>query len=368
MEYTEQTSNTHSAPNQTKKTRKKQVKPETRMISLLEQCKVEMQNVEQRLAEVQTQFEITQLRLHALQAEIAKQYASPPQTDPTPPTHIDSLEETPVTDSVSPTNGLYAYGLVKKSPRQFDIVGIDKKNKVYAVKGRDLCVMVSEINISQFQDQVKNLYAALAQTPGVVQDQDGEILQAHENVIDAIMQFTTIVPLKFGTILKDEQAALKLLDEQGEDFKHLLSKFQSKVECGLKVYADTRVVMQYIMQRDLERTNSQEQQEPLSKGAAYLLARKKEEQLKERVSAELFQVAEQIFDTFRHIAFEMKQNSLLTRKVTGKKKDMILNAVYLVGKEQVISFSEQVKSLTEQYSSLELDLEFSGPWPPYNFM
>lgn len=380
MEPTEQTNNTLSSPRQAKKNRKKQVEPDTRMLSLFEQCMTEMQKTEQLLAEIQTQFEVTQLRLHAFQLAMAKQYGlSPqaphalqapqaPQDDTTSSSRVDLLEETPATEPVYPTYGLYAYGLVKKSTYQFDIAGIDKKNKIYSVAGNELCVIVSDINISQFQDQVKNLYATLAQNPGAVQNQDGEILQAHENVIDTIMQQTTIVPLKFGTILKDEQAALKLLDEQGEDFKRLLAKFQGKVECGLKVYVDTGVVMQHIMQRDLERTNSQEQPEPLSKGAAYLFTRKKEGQLKDRVSAELLRIAEQIFNTFRHTAFEMKQNSLLTRKATGKKKEMILNAVYLVGRENVTTFYEQAKSVTEQYASMELDLELSGPWPPYNFM
>ncbi len=65
------------------------------------------------------------------------------------------------------TYGLYAYGLVDNSPGRLDIVGIDRKHRVYPVHGRDMCVMVSDIDIDQFQNQVKTLFSELttAQEP-----------------------------------------------------------------------------------------------------------------------------------------------------------------------------------------------------------
>ena len=67
-------------------------------------------------------------------------------------------------------------------------------------------------------------------------------------------------------------------------------------------------------------------------------------------------------------ASEAKQNNALPHKVTGKKKDLILNAAFLVEREKVTHFCEQGKSIIRQYEFMELDYEFSGPWPPYNFM
>src|SRR5579859_1834743 len=97
--------------------------------------------------------------------------------------------------------GLYSYGLVDQIPKHLDILGIDKKNKVYPVMGSEMCVMVSVVDIEQFQHQVKDLLAGL--NTGSVQESIEEMLQAHERVITALMQEATVVPLKFGTILKD---------------------------------------------------------------------------------------------------------------------------------------------------------------------
>src|SRR5712691_1578572 len=137
-------------------------------------------------------------------------------------------------------HGLYTYGIVGKSPEQLDILGIDKKSKVYPVEGRGICVMVSEIDVVAFQDQVKHLLSELTKTaPEILrctQDdsctqaaaQSGTILQAHEDVVDTLMKGTTVVPFKFGTILKDEKDASKLLQDDEEQFKKLLSKFSGR--------------------------------------------------------------------------------------------------------------------------------------------
>ncbi len=277
-------------------------------------------------------------------------------------------------------HGLYTYGIVGKSPEQLDILGIDKKSKVYPVEGRGICVMVSEIDVVAFQDQVKHLLSELTKTaPEILrctQDdsctqaaaQSGTILQAHEDVVDTLMKGTTVVPFKFGTILKDEKAASKLLQDDEEQFKKLLSKFSGRAEWGLKVYADNQEFTKHIVQLEPKFKNLEEKREKLSRGAAYLLGRKMEEELKDSVIARLAKVTEVIFQELGKAAYEAKVNNTLPQKLTSKKKEMILNTVYLVEREKVARFRKQGKRLVEKYASMGLDLEVSGPWPPYSFI
>ena len=136
--------------------------------------------------------------------------------------------------------GLYAYGLVGKSPKRLNILGMDKKNKVYPVEGRDICVMVSKIDTDKFQDEIKKLLSKLTKTAEAVPNETEEILRRHEDVLDALMKLTPVVPFKFGTILKDKKAVSTMLQDYGEKFKKLLSKFTGREEWGLKVYADNQ--------------------------------------------------------------------------------------------------------------------------------
>lgn len=264
-------------------------------------------------------------------------------------------------------HGLYAYGLVGKIPEQLDILGIDKRNKVFPVIKGDICVMVSEVDIDQFQDQVKNLVSELTKNAGTVPNEVGEILQAHEHVTDILMRNTTVVPLKFGTILNDEKAALKMLQDHEEEFKNLLAKFVGKVEWGMKVYADKQALMEHIVQTEPKFTKLKDNQEKLSRGAQYLLRRKMEEEVEDLVATQLAQITEEIFQEIGKDASEAKLNEILPQKVTGKKKEMILNAAFLVERKKATHLRQRGKSLIEKYKFMGLNLEFSGPWPPYNF-
>jgi hypothetical protein len=263
--------------------------------------------------------------------------------------------------------GLYAYGLVGRNPAPLALLGIDKKSPVYPVEGEDSCVMVSEIDVDTFQQHVKNLVFDLTGGVGSAPSGTEELLQAHEDVVDTLMKSTTVVPFQFGTILKDELAALKMLQEYEGKFKTLLAKFVGRAEWGMKVYADQRAFMQYLVQVEPALKNLVGKQEGSSRGVAYLLGRKMEEELKDNALTRLTEVSEAIFHTLGTVAYEGKLNKTLPQKLTGKKKEMILNTVYLVEREKAATFCQQGKRLMEQYNVMGLDLEVSGPWPPYSF-
>ncbi|MBA2680899.1 MAG: GvpL/GvpF family gas vesicle protein [Ktedonobacteraceae bacterium] len=263
--------------------------------------------------------------------------------------------------------GLYAYGLIGQGAPALDIVGIDKQHKVYPVSGRDICVMVSEIEVEAFQQQVKNSFAEFTKTAGAAHQGTQELLQAHEGVVDTLMQRTTVVPFKFGTILKDEEAAAHMLLEYEEKFKHLLAKCTGRAEWGLKVYADQQAFTHHLVQSEPRFKDLEEKREKLPRGAAYLLGRKMAEEVKEAVAAHLTTVSEDIFHTLGKDADEARLNNTLPQKLTGKKPEMVLNAVYLVAEEKVAHFCRQAEQLREEYASTGVDLEVSGPWPPYNF-
>jgi hypothetical protein len=264
-------------------------------------------------------------------------------------------------------DGLYAYGVVDKIPERLDIVGIDQRHKVSPVVKDDICVMVSEIDIDQFQNQVKNLIAELTKSAGDVPSGTGAILQAHEEVIVALMQDTTVVPLKFGTILQNEKAVLKMLQDQEEQFKRLLVKFAGKEEWGFKGYVDKQEYIKYVLQNEQKFTGFKYKIEKLSRGAAYLFRRKWEEEIDEYITDQFSEVTEEIFQDIGKDSFEAILNDILPQKVTGKTKEMILNAAYLVERNKVDHLFQRSTSFMKKYEFMGLELEFSGPWPPYNF-
>jgi len=264
-------------------------------------------------------------------------------------------------------HGLYVYALMGKPPAHLDMLGIDKQHKVYPVTGRELYAIVSNIDIAAFQSQVKDSFSALTHITDSTHNETEQILQAHENVVDTLMHDTPVVPFKFGTVLKDEEAALKMLQDDEAKFKALLAKFTDKAEWGLKIFSDQQAFIHHSAQAEPDFKNCEPQQTQLSRGTAYLLSRKMDAELKANSATRLAEVAESIFHTLGLDASEAKLNQTLPQKLTGHKQEMILNAVYLLGKEHVASFCQRGKELMEQYAPMGLDLVVSGPWPPYSF-
>lgn len=384
-----------------KKQKKKQAKQEARVVLQLAQSRKDARQAQRKMLRAQEQLTMSQARLRKLEAKIARLKAAAPPIDQeksgtslvrqdvspiavhipdaainqddrmTPLPSIEAAADATACSQkkgpAAPEYGLYAYGVVEQDLWPPDISGIDQENEVYAVTGRGISVIVSKVNLNQFQEQVKSLFTELTQGDGAIPVGAGEILQAHEAVIEVIMQNGIILPLKFGTILKDESAALTMLQEHEGEFKDLLVKLDGKVECGLKVYADRQVLRKHMLQDKPERAALEGEREQLSKGAAYLLRRKSEEEMKDQVAARLAQICELIFQAVVQDATEARLSDALPYKMAGKKKEMVLNAVYLVKREKMPQIYQKVKNLTEEYAGMGIELACSGPWPPYNF-
>lgn len=264
-------------------------------------------------------------------------------------------------------HGLYAYALVGELPGPLPVSGIDQQQDIYAIEERGLRVLVSNIDVEAFQHRVKHAFAELSSAAGAAHQGTSALLQAHEDVVDALMRQTTVVPFKFGTLLKDEAAASQMLLNEEERFKQLLARFANKAEWGLKVYANTGALTRHIASTEPGIADLQRQRETLAPGAAYLLGKKLEQAIKDAVAARLASITESIFQQASVNAFEAKLSKTLPQKLTGKQQEMVLNAAYLVEKTSAARFCQQGKRLQERYTSIGLELELSGPWPPYNF-
>ena len=263
--------------------------------------------------------------------------------------------------------GLYTYAVVGENIGKLNILGIDKKTRVFPVERNGLSVLVSKIDTGRFKNQVEKVISEMTQSQNSLGDKVENLLLSHQEVVDALAKVATIVPFKFGTILKNEMAALKMLKDYEKKFKKLLSKFTGSAEWGLKVYANNQEFKKYLVQIESPQKNLEEKREKLSAGAAYLFGRKMEEELKDDINRQLAEVANTIFKQAEKYAFEAKLNKTLPKKLTGKDKEMVLNSTYLIEKDKVGSFNKQIERLTKRYEPMGLKLEVSGPWPAYSF-
>jgi hypothetical protein len=251
----------------------------------------------------------------------------------------------PLAESTGPAargaRGKYVYCIIRSDkPTRFGPIGIGSEPAdVHTVHYKELAAVVSDTPIDVF-------------------DATRENVLAHERVNEAVMRKHTVIPMSFGTVFKTQDDILELLRAAYDAFNDVLDKMQDKVEFGLKVLWDRDVMIREIERQD-ENVRRLRDEISSQKGSTYF-ARMQYGRL---VDAALEGLTERyvsdIFERLRPVAVASRAN-----KPIGDK--MIMNAAFLVTREQEAAFDAKVKEIGTRYD--KLDFKYTGPWPPYNFV
>ena len=279
--------------------------------------------------------------------------------------------------------GEYAFALEK---------GIDNANAIFSIKYGDIEALASYVPLNEYDEPSleRNLQDLKWIAPRA---------QAHERIIESVMRFCTVIPIKFCTIFTDEFKVSEILKQNFEKFKSLLDYLNDKQEWGIKVYVDGSKISEVDfdefssrLRRDFDELSRVAQSSRFtetfgealgessaeikeldgkvsvaSEGAAYFLKKKRDVMLKENAEKILRALTEKIFEKLRSWSVESRRNKLLGRQSTGRNDDMILNVAILLTRSDVEKVKSQIDKLAAGYSSKGFIFELSGPWPPYNF-
>lgn len=256
----------------------------------------------------------------------------------------------------------YLYCLADKAKEKFSSKGINKK-KVYTLPYKDITAVVTEVDSQEFDPKkVKTKLEDSAWTE--------EKVRNHESVIREAMEGGPVIPLKFLTLYKSKIKIENLLKKQYRQFRNLLDKLKGKTEWGLKVYVvDKENLVEAIKKEDEEIIKMKVELSEKPEGVKYFLEKKMQERISEKISAQLDKYLKDIFEIFLPFSTEKPViNKLFPVGLADEGKEMILNVSYLVPDEKTGEFQRTVRKTDEFYYPKGLWLEFSGPWPPYNFV
>lgn len=189
-------------------------------------------------------------------------------------------------------------------------------------------------------------------------------LLAHERVQERVMQESTLLPVRFGTVTPGSspmQDLQQLLLKRGQEFKTLLAEMDGKVELGLKaLWRDEKAVFAEIVAahpairrlRDSLRGKPEEALHfegiPLGEMVKKALERKKRSE------------AAGLLASLRPIAYRTRENEVPLDR-------MILNAGFLVDQGRAAEFDRAVSTLEAKFGH-RVSFKYVGPTPPYNFV
>lgn len=237
------------------------------------------------------------------------------------------------------TEALYVYGVLSASDREaVSVTGVEG-SEVRTVQHDGIAALTSPVNGS-----------ALAAAREV---------RAHWRVLQEAAEQTTVLPVRFGTVLEGEAAVREqLLEPNADQLRGLLEQMKGCVQLTVKgVYREPDVL------QDIVRSNRS-----IAALAARVRARSPEAayydriRLGELIAGKLAELRDA--DTARAMDL-LAPIAVAARAEEGGANDAF-NLSFLVRRDRQSDFTQGVNSLVEDTRD-RIEIRYVGPLPPYSF-
>ncbi|MDE1461467.1 GvpL/GvpF family gas vesicle protein [Spartinivicinus poritis] len=180
-------------------------------------------------------------------------------------------------------------------------------------------------------------------------------------IIEMLHQQYTLIPIRFGCYLDNEQQLIKHLNNNYQQYTTQLASLNNLTEFSIKAILPTQTskikserLDQGALKDELSNDNKQ------VAGKAYLQTR--QSYYNETTNnIELNLLIERINGTFQGLYYQCQS------EVNTQAGQRILSIYYLVAKKTIKSFNMAFQQLVSTSSNCQ-KLLLSGPWPPYNFV
>ncbi len=240
--------------------------------------------------------------------------------------------------------GQYLYAIIAcPEPREFKARGIGERGDVvHTINHRRLAAAVSTSPIVEYENSRRNM-------------------MAHTMVLEEIMTDCTILPVRFGTVATSTDAIENhLLASRYDEFTALLEEMQGRVELGLKAFWHEGAAFEEVVRENAN----------VRKLSTALQGRSLEETYYERI--QLGEEVEKAMNLIRArdeeaILSRLKPFSHKTRTNKIISDRMVLNAAFLIDRQDSAAMDDAVKGLDETFDH-RLMFKYVGPVPPYNFV
>jgi len=257
--------------------------------------------------------------------------------------------------------GFYLYCIFyRREDTPIHYKGIDGENETFSISYSDISALVSQIPLDEYSKEhlEKNLTDIEWVAPRV---------EIHERIIEHIMGFSPVIPIKFCTIFRSEKRIQEILEKHYDSLKSLLDYLADKEEWGIKVYIEPDVLSRVVAELHPEIRGLNERIATASPGEAFFLRKKRDSLLREETDRVLDELAGEIYKRLISLAVQGSSGKLFDRKITGKNDEMILNLALLLKKGDIKGVKAEIDKIASLYEEKGIYSELSGPWPPYNF-
>jgi hypothetical protein len=184
----------------------------------------------------------------------------------------------------------------------------------------------------------------------------------HEEVVEAVMDAGPVYPARFGTLF----SSLGRLREAVAAHEEVLASYFDRVagteEWSVKGHLDRGAAEAHLAAAGGDAPDGEAEDAP---GTAYLKRRRREQEARAGIDDWVDRQADALFDALQAGVDGIRV--LEPRRRPGEAREAVLHWAVLVPRGSDRGMPQYVSTLAERHAGPGLDLEASGPWPPYNF-
>jgi hypothetical protein len=195
------------------------------------------------------------------------------------------------------------------------------------------------------------------------------LLRAHHLVIQAVAAATAVVPLRLGTVYRDDGRVREVLDQRHGDFEAALSRVTGRTEWGVKLNATPETFTGDASTAAPAEPDAPDAAAPdrdaARPGTEYLRRRREAERTRQAGWDRAAAFADEVHGELAGVAVESRRHSPQDARLSGQEGWMLLNGAYLVddGREDALV------AVVDRFDAPDrgVRLELTGPWAPYSF-
>jgi hypothetical protein len=240
---------------------------------------------------------------------------------------------------------LYAYGITLADlPAATEIPALTEDAAVDRIAEGDLALLVSSVSPDQLRVDEDDLSES---------GRLATLARGHDAVVRAAATAGPVLPLRFGTVVPDGAAARRLLAEHAVEALAQLHKIGNTREWGVKL-------VRRLAPEPVGVAAGPESRAGLT-GTEYLARRRQAMQDQESAERSVEEAADLLVETLLpHVTESLRRGG-------APGSSMLLDLAVLVPPDRETGFLAAAGELRQRLDQHGLEVEVSGPWPPYSF-
>ena len=192
--------------------------------------------------------------------------------------------------------------------------------------------------------------------------------RAHDLTLTWAQEHGGVIPLPMFSMWGTKRALENAIAKRAAQLKREFTRLDGADEFGVRAYRRDAVVLEHLDSTDPAIARLKAEAASASPGQRYLLERKRADQAKQSLRSASLAMAKAVFDRLKPLARAAIARPLVPEAGRAAEATLVLNGAFLVERAGLDAFRAAVGDVVRTYQPRGLTFDFTGPWPPYNFV